>query len=73
MCVRACVRACVCVCVRACAPARVSAACVRANARRRLSTDGDQIWHTHSDSSRKGSGPNTHWPHVTQGVLGGGG
>ena len=57
---------CVCVCV-----------CVsfQAYTRRRLWSDWDQIWHTHADSPRKGSGQNKKLPRVTQGgfwgVLGG--
>ena len=36
-----------------------------------LWSDRDQIWGTHVDSSRKGSGLNKNQPRVTQGVLGG--
>ena len=53
---------CVCVCV-----------CVsfQAYTRRRLWSDRDQIWHTHADSPRKGSGLNKNLPRVTQGESGG--
>ena len=53
---------CVCVCV-----------CVsfQAYTRRRLWSDRDQIWHTHADSPRKGSGLNNNLPRVTQGEFGG--
>ena len=53
---------CVCVCV-----------CVsfQAYTRRRLWSDRDQIWHTHADSHRKGSGQNKNLPRVTQGEFGG--
>ena len=53
---------CVCVCV-----------CVsfQAYTRRRLWSDRDQIWHTHADSPRKGSGQNKNLPRVTQGEFGG--
>ena len=55
---------CVCVCVS-----------FQAYTRRRLWSDRDQIWHTHADSPRKGSGQNKNLPRVTQGgiwgVLGG--
>ena len=69
MCVRACVRACVCVWVCVCVS-------FQAYTRRRLWSDRDQIWHTHADSPRKGSGQNKNLPRVTQaggiwGVLGG--
>ena len=55
---------CVCVCV-----------CVsfQAYTRRRLWSDRDQIWHTHADSPRKGSGQNKNLPRVMQGEFGGGG
>ena len=36
----------------------------RAYTRRRLWSDHDQIWHTHSDSSPKGSGLNKKINHV---------
>ena len=41
----------------------------QAYTRRRLwsDSDRDQIWHTHADSSRKGSGLNKNKPCVTQG------
>ena len=44
--------------------------------RRRLWSDRDQIWHTHADSPRKGSGQYKNLPRVTKGggvwgVLGG--
>ena len=60
----------VCVCVHACVSVYVRAcvvhACVRAcvsvcvsfQAGSRLWSERGQIWHTHADSSRKGSGPN---------------
>ena len=53
---------CVCVCV-----------CVsfQAYTRRRLWSDRDQIWHTHANSPRKGSGQNKNLPRVTQGEFGG--
>ncbi len=38
---------------------------------RRLWSDRDQIWHTHADSPRKGSGKNKNLPCVTQGEFGG--
>ena len=53
---------CVCLCVS-----------VHAYTRRRLWFDRDQIWHTHADSPRKGSGQNKDVPRVTQGEFGGGG
>ena len=64
---------CVCVCVCVCVS-------FQAYTRRRLWSDRDQIWHTHADSPRKGSGQNKNLPRVTQdsshaggiwGVLGG--
>ena len=53
---------CVCVCV-----------CVsfQAYTRRRLWSDRNQIWHTHADSPRKGSGQNKNLPRVMQGEFGG--
>ena len=65
-----CVRACVSACVRARGRVRV---CVsfQAYTRRRLWSDRDQIWHTHADSPRKGSGQNKNLPRVTQGEFGG--
>ena len=51
---------CVCVCVS-----------FQAYTRRRLWSDRDQIWHTHADSPRKGSGQNKNLPRVTQGEFGG--
>ena len=51
---------CVCVCVS-----------FQAYTRRRLWSDRDQIWHTHADSPRKGSGKNKNLPCVTQGEFGG--
>ena len=45
----------------------------QAYTRRRLWSDRDQIWHTHADSPRKGSGQNKNLPRVTQGEFGGGG
>ena len=45
----------------------------QAYTRRRLSSDWYQIWHTHADSPRKGSGQNKNLPRVTQGEFGGGG
>ncbi len=59
---------CVCVCVSVCVS-------FQAYKRRRLWSDRDQIWHTHADSPRKGSGRYKNLPRVTQGgiwgVLGG--
>ena len=44
----------------------------QAYTRRRLWSDRDQIWHTHADSHRKGSGQNKNLPPVMQGgILGG--
>ena len=43
----------------------------QAYTRRRLWSDRDQIWHTHADSPRKGSGQNKNLPRVTQGKFGG--
>ena len=40
---------------------------------RRLWSDRDQIWHTHADSPRKGSGQNKNLPPVMQGGIWGGG
>ena len=37
----------------------------QAYARRRLWSDRNQIWHTHADSPRKGSGQNKNLPRVT--------
>ena len=51
---------CVCVCVFLCVYTR-----------RRLSSDRDQIWHTHADSSPNGSELNKNQPRVTQGGFGG--
>ena len=45
----------------------------QAYTRRRLWSDRDQIWHTHADSPRKGSGKNKKLPHVRQGEFGWGG
>ena len=57
-----------CVCVSVCVS-------FQAYTRRRLWSDRDQIWHTHAESPRKGSGQNKNLPRVTQGgiwgVLGG--
>ena len=39
----------------------------QAYTRRRLWSDRDQIWHTHADSPRKGSGQNKNLPRVMQG------
>ena len=39
---------------------------------RRLWSDRDQIWHTHADSPRKGSGQNKNLPRVMQGGIWGG-
>ena len=67
--VRSCVRACVLACVRACVRA-YERACERASVRacvcvfvypsvrRRQWSDRDQIWHTHANSPRNGSGLN---------------
>ena len=41
----------------------------QAYTRRRLWSDRDQIWHTHADSPRKGSGLNKNLPRVTQGGI----
>ena len=43
----------------------------QAYTRRRLWSDRDQIWHTHADSPRKGSGKNKNLPRVSRGNLGG--
>ena len=59
---------CVCVCVCVCVSVCVS---FQAYTRRRLWFDRDQIWHTHADSPRKGSGQNKNLPRVTQGEFGG--
>ena len=37
----------------------------QAYTRRRLWSDRNQIWHTHADSPRKGSGQNKNLPRVT--------
>ena len=57
-----CVCVCVCACVRACVLPSVYTSPY-------LWSDLDQIWHTHADSSRKGSGLNKNKPRVTQGGL----
>ena len=57
---------CVCVCVSVCVS-------FQAYTRRRLWSDRDQIWHTHADSPRKGSGQNKNLPVSRRGNLGGGG
>ena len=66
---------CVCVCVCACVRACVCLCMLPSVYTSRLWSDRDQIWHTHADSPRKGSGQNKNLPHVTQGgiwgVLGG--
>ena len=64
VCVSACVRVWVCVCVYVCVS-------FQAHTRRRLWSDRDQIWHTHADSPRKGSGQNKNVPRVMQGEFGG--
>ena len=51
-----------CVCVSVCVS-------FQAYIRRRLWSDRDQIWHTHADSPRKGSGQNKNLPRVTQGGI----
>ena len=56
-----------CVCVRVC----VSFQAYRPTRRRLLWSDRDQIWHTHADSPRQGSGQNKNLPRVTQGGFGG--
>ena len=43
----------------------------QAYTRRRLWSDRNQIWHTHANSPRKGSGQNKNLPRVTQGEFGG--
>ena len=48
----------VCVCVSVCVP-------FQALYTSRLWSDRNQIWHTHADSHRKGSGQNKHLPLVT--------
>ena len=53
---------CVCVCVCVCVS-------FQAYTHRRLWSDRDQIWHTHADSPRKGSGKNKNLPRVTQGGI----
>ena len=45
----------------------------QAYTRRRLWSDRDQIWHTHVDSPRKGSGQNKNLPLLRKGEFGGGG
>ena len=46
----------------------------QAYTRRRLWSDRDQIWHTHADSPRKGSGQNKKFaPCHAGGIWGGGG
>ena len=47
-------RVCVCLCVS-----------FQAYTRRRLCSDRNQIWHTHADAPRKGSGQDKNVPHVT--------
>ena len=42
----------------------------QAYTRRRLWSDRDQIWHTHADSPRKGSGQNKKFPVSRRGNLG---
>ena len=37
----------------------------QAYTRRRMWSDRNQIWHTHADSPRKGSGQNKNLPRVT--------
>ena len=66
VCVRACVRACVCVCVcvSVCLCVCILPS-VYTSPRGRLWSDRDQIWHTHVDSSPKGSGLNKNLPCVT--------
>ena len=44
----------------------------QAYTRRRLWSDRDQIWQTHADSPRKGSGQNKNVPRVMQGGIWGG-
>ena len=43
----------------------------QAYTRHRLWSDRDQIWYTHADSPRKGSGQNIKLPRVMQGEFGG--
>ena len=44
---------------------------IPSDTRPRLWSDRDQIWHTHADSPRKGSGKNKNLPVSRRGNLGG--